>query len=389
MTNVTPAITNRLSKKLLSQPSSPLALLWRRIQHHFDKNHPGVFHYLRHDDPVVSVEQNFDELLIPISHPSRSPEDSYYINRRTMLRTHMTTHEREVMATGRKSFLLVGDVYRRDQIDSSHMPVFHQMEGVCIFSPDELLRKESEYSPLLPKVERAIGNQALQSEHDPKLVKLALADLYATLHGLMRSLFGQESEIRWQETFFPFTQPSVEAEVFYENRWLEIFGSGILRQQVLHPSVLEKDPNAIGWAFGMGLERVAMVLHEIPDIRLFWSEDPRFTLQFASQKDEAAPIKFVPFSKFPPISRDVSFYLDEKGEFQPNELYEIIREVAPDLIESVELTDKYHDTKNHRTSMCYRVVYRSMDRTLTDEYVNSLQSEIRRRISTDLFVTLR
>lgn len=389
MTNITPAIASRLHCKLLSQPNSPLALLWRRIQRHFDSRHPRVFDFLRHDDPIVTAKQNFDELLIPASHPSRSPNDSYYLNRKTMLRTHMTAHEREVMATGRKSFLLVGDVYRRDQIDCSHMPVFHQLEGVCIFSPDELLSREAEYSHLVGVIEKAIGSQVLQVEHDPKIVKLALADLYVTLHGLMKALFGDASRIRWQETFFPFTQPSTEAEVFYDNRWLEVFGSGILQQQVLHPSVLERDPNAIAWAFGMGLERVAMVLHGISDIRLFWSQDDRFTSQFSSQKEDTVPIKFVPFSKYPPICRDISFYLPTTSDFQPNELYEIIREIAPDLVEAVTLTDEYHDVKINRASMCYRIVYRSMERTLTDNLINKLQSELRERVARQLQVTLR
>lgn len=389
MTNITPSISSRLNRKLLSQPNSPLALLWRRIQRYFEKSQSGMFSFLRHDDPIVTVEQNFDELLIPPSHPSRTHTDSYYLNRRYMLRTHMTAHEREVMATGRKSFLLIGDVYRRDEIDSCHMPVFHQMEGVRIFTPDELLIREADYSPIVRQIERLLADEPLPSEYEPRIVKLALADLYMTLNGLMQDLFGDNSSFGWQRTDFPFTQPSVEAEVNYDGTLLEVFGSGILQRQVLHPSVIEKNSNAIGWAFGMGMERVAMALNGIPDIRLFWSEDPRFTNQFSAPDEDGNPIKFVPFSKYPPITRDISFYISEKREFQPNEFYELIREVSPDLVESVQLVDEYHDPKRSQTSLCFKIVYRAMDRTLTDDFVNELQMELRRRVSDQLLVQLR
>lgn len=339
MTNIPPAINARLEQKLLCQPNSPLALLWQRIQNHFQRHFVGneEFEFLRHEEPIVSVEQNFDELLIPLRHPSRSTNDTYYINRRTVLRTHMTAHEREIMASGHHRFLLIGDVYRRDQIDNSHMPVFHQMEGVRIFTPDELLAKEQQYAPLSKDIERALEGQQ-PFDHDPRLARLAIADLYVTLNGLMQSLFGQQVPIRWQETFFPFTHPSLEAEVNYGGKWLEVFGSGILRPEILHPRVIETHPDAIGWAFGMGLERVAMVLHGIPDIRLFWTKDRRFSDQFVAQEITGIPIKFQSFSKYPPITRDISFFLpNNHDELSLNEFCEVVREIAHDLAENVEL----------------------------------------------------
>lgn len=349
MTNVNESILRRLgNSRLLATPSSPLCQLWQRIQHYFARQAPVPFSFHHLEDPVVKVAENFDALLIPPSHPSRSPHDSYYINREWMLRTHMTSHERQLMQRGERRFLLVGDVYRRDEIDATHMPIFHQVEGVRLFTPDELLqlsREHSEAMELDRELVNAVASQGFQSEHDPRLVNIVLGDLYRTLNGLLRHFFGAEAAIRWQETFFPFTQPSIEAEVLYNDRWIEIVGSGILQQAVVtSPEAASGDASrSIGWAFGLGLERLAMILHAIPDIRLFWSQDPRFSSQFPplpapleSRESLPPPPRFVPFSKYPAIARDLSFYL-YTDDFYPNDMFEIIREVASDLVTRVDL----------------------------------------------------
>lgn len=385
MSNISNSIAEKLNRKLLNETLSPLSLLCRRIQGHFEQAHPGQFEFIQDDNPVVRVTQNFDELLIPPSHPSRSPHDSYYINREFMLRTHMTANEREIMASGVRSFLLVGDVYRRDEIDTSHLPVFHQLEGARIFTPDELLKMERPLGKLNSHMEAELGKQALQIDHDPRLVRIVIQNLYETLEGFMRSLFGRSSQIRWQETYFPFTQPSFEAEVYFNDKWLEIFGSGVLQKQVIHDSI---DKSNLGWAFGMGLERVAMVLHQIPDIRLFWTTDPRFHDQFRSQLTNLdQPIIFSPFSKYPPIYRDLSFYHD--SSFQPNEIFELIRNVDANVIENVQLLDEYTNPKTNQMSKCYRITYRSMECTLTDSHVNEIHSSIRQASQSLLNLQLR
>lgn len=393
MTNVTPAILSRLGRKLLNEPSSPLRQLCRRIEGHFARQYPGTFRLHQLDDPIVSPTENFDELLIAPSHPSRSPSDTYHVNRHFMLRTHMTAHERAIMARGERAFLLAGDVYRRDEIDATHLPVFHQLEGARIFTRDELWARQEGLSLVMRDAPRLFNMPpaSLPPDYEPELVKLAMADLYLTLDGLMSSLFGAEAPRRWQETFFPFTQPSLEAEIEHEGKVLELFGSGILRRDILPPTLTARsDGPLIGWAFGMGLERVAMVLHDIPDIRLFWSVDPRFTGQFArgdQDGPEAPPTKFTPFSKYPPICRDISFFMDPAG-FHASSLYELVRNVGGDLVESVRLVDEYQRGGSGH-SQCYRIVYRSMERTLTDEEVNTLQASLRERIVAELQVDLR
>ena len=111
-----------------------------------------------------------------------------------------------------------------------------------------------------------------------------------------------------------------------------------------------------------------MLLFDIPDVRLFWSEDKRFLEQF----NAGTLNKFVPFSKFPVCYKDVSFWLKENEEFEENEIFELVRNTAGDLVEKVECIDVFIDKKNKRTSKCYRIHYRSLERTLSNHEVNNL-----------------
>lgn len=113
----------------------------------------------------------------------------------------------------------------------------------------------------------------------------------------------------------------------------------------------------IGWAFGLGLERLAMVLFGIPDIRLFWSQDERFIEQFTPGQIK----KFQPFSKYPPCIKDISFWLPN-DEWHDNNFCEVVRDVAGDLVENVKLIDDFVHPKRKQRSLCYRILYRSMDR---------------------------
>jgi len=202
--------------------------------------------------------------------------------------------------------------------------------------------------------------------------KVIEEDLKAILTGLARHLFG-DVEMRWREDYFPFTEPSFELDVFYNGDWMEVLGCGVIHDEVMANA--GQPPERCGWAFGLGLERLAMVLFSIPDIRLFWTEDERFTSQFSAGKIT----KFQPYSKFPLCYKDVSFWLPESG-LHPNDVYELIRNEAGDLVERVELIDQFKNKKTNRDSHAYRVTYRSMDRSLTNEEVNEIQEEVRSKV---------
>lgn len=352
--------------------------------------------------PRVTVAQNFDQLLFPADHVGRSLSDTFYYSRTELLRTHTTAHEVDLLRSGLTNFLTVGDCYRRDEIDASHYPVFHQMEGVRVFAHD------------VARYNRGEDGTAL-----------VVAELKDTLDGLVRFLFGSDIEVRWIEGSFPFTTPSFEMEIKFQDKWMEVLGCGVLQYAILDACKPTLPAEASGWAFGLGLERLAMILFDIPDIRLFWSEDARFLDQFSNVREDlmasggkCQKIKFAPFSKYPACFKDVSFWVPEaavvpnepKGSsaggevhngsavaavpatfpaFHENDLCSLVREVAGDLVENVTLIDSFVHPKTKQTSKCYRIMFRSLARNLTNEEIDVLQEQIRQQIPVRMGLKLR
>ncbi|XP_009984765.1 PREDICTED: phenylalanine--tRNA ligase, mitochondrial [Tauraco erythrolophus] len=141
--NVTEKILSKVGKNLHNKKHHPLWLIKEQVKDHFYKQYVGrrgtpLFSVYDGLSPVVTVQQNFDSLLIPQNHASRRKEDNYYLNRDHMLRAHTSAHQWDLIHSGLDAFLAVGDVYRRDTIDNTHYPVFHQMEGVRLFSCHEV-----------------------------------------------------------------------------------------------------------------------------------------------------------------------------------------------------------------------------------------------------------
>lgn len=187
-------------------------------------------------------------------------------------------------------------------------------------------------------------------DRDKVCVNETVDDLKQTLEKISDDLFGK-CDKRWVDTYFPFTHPSFELEIFYDNKWVEMLGCG-----VIHDFVLEKSGRAHqrGWAAGLGLERFAMKLFKIPDVRLFWSNDSRFLSQFTKGKIS----EFKEFSKYPLCYKDISLWIGD--DYNPNDLFEIIRSVGGDLIENVEDIMTFKDPKSGRTSKAYRISFRSL-----------------------------
>eukprot|EP01016_Furgasonia_blochmanni_P051377 TRINITY_DN8081_c0_g1_i2.p1 TRINITY_DN8081_c0_g1~~TRINITY_DN8081_c0_g1_i2.p1 ORF type:complete len:271 (-),score=26.44 TRINITY_DN8081_c0_g1_i2:183-995(-) len=217
-------------------------------------------------------------------------------------------------------------------------------------------------------------------------VAMVAEDLKSTLEGLMRFLYGQDLQIRWIPAYFPFTEPSFEMEIYFKGDWLEMLGCGVIHTGVMENS--KRDPiKEIGWAAGLGLERFAMQMFDIPDIRLFWSKDERFLSQFKAGEIT----QFKPFSKYPSCWKDVAFWLPAESveAFAENDLYQVIRDVGGDLIERVECVDIFTDKKKNKTSRCYRIHYRSLERTLLNEEIDTLQFRIREDMKNKLPLELR
>nr|XP_024375204.1 phenylalanine--tRNA ligase, chloroplastic/mitochondrial-like [Physcomitrium patens]PNR54065.1 hypothetical protein PHYPA_007741 [Physcomitrium patens] len=355
--NVPDSVFTKIGMQLHTRDDHPLGILKNTIYEYFDESFPELFKKFDNLAPIVSVKANFDDVLTPPDHVSRSYNDTYYVDANTVLRCHTSAHQAEMLRAGHTHFLVTGDVYRRDAIDATHYPVFHQMEGFRVFTPEEW---------------EAAGSSDGTA--------YAAQDLKKTLEGLARRLFG-EVEMRWVDCYFPFTEPSYELEIFFQGKWLEVLGCGVTEQAILKNNGRD---GTVAWAFGLGLERLAMVLFDIPDIRLFWTNDSRFTSQFKSGQ---LGTKFKAYSKYPPCYKDISFWISE--QFTENNLCEVVRGIAGDLAEEVVLIDEFTNPKKGLTSHCYRIAYRSMERSLTDEEINELQSQVREQVQTKLNVTLR
>ena len=369
--NISQSILSKVDSNLVKVENHPLEILSRKITLFMQSRHDyRVFDEL---SPIVTVGDNFDFLLVPPNHVSRAKTDTYYITQDKVLRCHTSAHQRQVLQQNGSAFLVYGNVFRRDEIDPTHYPIFHQLEGIRLFNQEELNYLKMKFK----KSDSDLDISDLQSCHDRKDVQVVANHLKQELEGLVTCLFGNV-EFRWVKAYFPFTCPSYELEIFYQNEWLEVLGCGVVEQNILEKT---NRSDELGWAFGIGLERIAMVLFNIPDIRLFWSTDKRFLDQFS----DGMVKQFKPFSKYPICYKDTSFWIPET--FHDNDFMELVRECCGDYVEKVKLIDTFK--KKDRVSKCFRIEYRSMDRTLTNEEVDKVHSEFLKRLESELKVELR
>lgn len=428
-TNVPSSIISAVPRRLHLQPDHPISITRQIIESRFPtpiyKHHNTFF-------PVVTVGQNFDSLGFSADHPGRSRTDTYYINKSTVLRTHTSAHQADTFrANESEGYTISADVYRRDAIDRSHYPIFHQMEGARMWDRrkvgggnvakaiwediDKLPKHDLEVSDPNPTIHPE-RNPLQSAHHTAEEVEAIAAHLKRSLENVVVEIFSRARQaataaavgdtntdteeplkVRWIEAYFPFTSPSWELEVFWHGDWLEILGCGVVKQDLF---VNADVPDQVGWAFGVGLERVAMLLFSIPDIRLFWSQDARFLSQFSSNPSREIR-RFVPFSKFPACYKDVSFWLRSSSnsaggglrsnaqDFHENDVMEIVRDVGGDLVEDVKLVDDFTHPRTGRKSFCYRINYRSLERTLRNEEANELHQTIREQLVEKLGVELR
>jgi phenylalanyl-tRNA synthetase alpha chain len=424
--NLSSNITASISRRLHIQKDHPISITRAIIESRF----PGpTYKHYNNFFPVVSTQQNFDSLGFPADHPGRSKTDTYYVNQETVLRTHTSAHQADVFrANESEGWLISADVYRRDAIDRSHYPIFHQMEGARMWDrgkvpngeialailkdlealPAHSMKVEDPNPPTHPE------RNPLQKEHSLAEAEAIAAHLKRSLELVVVEIFSRAKaaaisanpdfvdeplKVRWIEAYFPFTSPSWELEIFWQGDWLEVLGCGVVKQDIMEKAGL---PQQLGWAFGMGLERIAMLLFEIPDIRLFWSKDERFLGQFTGLSGNLDNLRrFVPFSKFPACYKDVAFWLRSSSssagggsiantqDFHENDVMEIVREIGGDVVEDVTKVDEFTHPKTGRKSLCYRINYRSLERTLTNEEANRYHEQVRKALVEKLGVELR
>lgn len=297
---------------------------------------------------IVPADISFDLFDFPSDHPARSKSDTYYVDDKHILRTHTTVMwfyylqepdvKRRMEAGEPVGCFSYGKVYRKDEIDRNHMNVFHQIDGWY----------------LAPKDKKIIGKEELRN----------------ALRGIARAVFGPDASLKIFPDTFPYTDPSLQMEVEKNGKWLEVLGSGVVKASVLEKFGVDSS-KWNGWAFGPGIERLAMVSMDLPDIRLLWSEDPRVKKQLRIGS------KFVEVSKYPPIVRDISFIV--RKTFVPNDYFDVVRDIGKDLVEEVVLLDKYENADKFgkdTISYAYRITYRSLVRTLTTPEVDAIHKKL-------------
>ena len=200
---------------------------------------------------------NFEALNIPENHPARDLQDTLYFNDSFLLRTHTSPVQVRTMENSKPPIRIIapGRVYRADELDASHSPVFHQLEGLVI---DE---------------------------------NITFGDLKGTIRAMVEEIYGKDQEVRFRPSYFPFTEPSAEVDVSCivcqgegcslcsRTGWLEIMGSGMVHPNVLRMSGIDPEKYS-GFAFGMGIDRITLLKYGINDIRLLFENDRRFLKQF-------------------------------------------------------------------------------------------------------------
>ena len=226
----------------------PLTILTNEISDLFI----GLGYNVAEGPELESEWLNFDALNIPADHPARSMQDTFFIEpleAKLVLRTHTSPVQIRTMLTQKPPIYVIcpGKTYRADELDATHTPVFHQVEGLVV---DE---------------------------------NITMADLKGTLDYFAKSIFGNDVKTRLRPSFFPFTEPSAEVDIFFNGRWIEWGGCGMVNEKVLIACGVDVKKFS-GFAFGMGLERTLMVKHGITDMHDIVEGDVRFSQSFGVGK---------------------------------------------------------------------------------------------------------
>ena len=219
----------------------PISLVIRKIENIFLK-----YGFDIQDGPEIETEHyNFESLNILENHPARDMHDTFYLDKKLLLRTHTSSVQIHAMENATAPFrvLAPGRVYRCDS-DPTHSPMFHQIEGLCVDTD------------------------------------ITFSNLKWILNNFIREFFDSKSiKTRFRPSYFPFTEPSAEMDIMFNNRWLEVLGCGMV-----HPNVLKNvninSKKYSGFAFGLGIERFAMLAYQIKDLRVFFENDINFLEQF-------------------------------------------------------------------------------------------------------------
>ncbi|MDF2691326.1 MAG: phenylalanyl-tRNA synthetase, alpha subunit [Gammaproteobacteria bacterium] len=218
----------------------PISRSMQRIENYFK----GMGFLVEEGQEIESDYYNFEALNIPPSHPARAAHDTFYFDSNTVLRTHTSNVQIRVMENNQPPIRIIapGRVYRCDS-DMTHTPMFHQVEGLWVDS------------------------------------EVNFKHLKSVISSFLEYFFERPMKVRFRPSYFPFTEPSAEVDIWFNNRWLEVLGCGMVHPKVLQNVKIDSEKYR-GFAFGMGVERLTMIRYEIPDLRMMFENDWRFLSQF-------------------------------------------------------------------------------------------------------------
>ena len=219
----------------------PVTKTMQRIEEFF----ASIGYNVEEGPEIEDDYHNFEALNIPSHHPARAMHDTFYFNANTLLRTHTSGVQVRTMEAQKPPLRIIcpGRVYRCDY-DQTHSPMFHQVEGLIVDK------------------------------------NISFADLKGTLEQFLRAFFEEDVRVRFRPSYFPFTEPSIEVDIERgDGKWLEVLGCGIVHPKVFEYSGIDPEEYT-GFAFGMGVERLAMLRYGVNDLRLFFENDLRFLNQF-------------------------------------------------------------------------------------------------------------
>lgn len=259
-------------------------------------------------------------------------------------------------------------------------------------------------------------NDLTQENYSIEDTDFIVADMKQTIQGLVYALLGNDIECKWSFDYFPFTHPSYELEVFYNDKWVELLGCGVIENKILENNGVT---NKKGWACGIGIERLAMLMFKIDDIRMLWTKDINYINSYANliknlydnmdngvidrdsnvinssmknQKNEYVNIHKIDISKVKQlnmpkynksvqaINYNLSFFKINPESPKPNDVFDLIRDVAGELVESVDLKNIFVHPKKKMESNTYEIIFRPASGKITKEDVNKITSEIRDRM---------
>lgn len=305
-TNIPPWLQSCAARTIYLQKDHPLAIVRKEITSYFNKafvhsNGTPIFSAIDDIDPVLAVKQNstiHDDPSPSVDIKSGNQSKHYYLNEKYMLRSHLGEHHSQILASGLTNYSMTGELFRATEIKPTLFPIVHQMDIVRVLNRNTLFAHRAvdphlqifEDNPIDLKSSKKnnpfddLQNMPLKQPcHTLIAAKLAEHDLKQTLDGLIRHIFGENADYQIAKGGVPTSvmYPSFKLRLYREGRWVDVFRSGIIRNEILDHSDIK---NSIGWRIEMILEHVAMMLFNIPDIQVFWSRDDAILSQFRANK---------------------------------------------------------------------------------------------------------